>query len=79
MLPYKEDELFVVSFSARITKAGQKMAILTVADSSRNLHPVTVFPTNFATAFMKVEEGKAYKLKLGKTKDGTITMEDVYV
>ena len=26
---------------------------------------------------MKIEEGKAYKFDLGKTKDGTTIMEDV--
>ena len=79
MLPFEDNELYVVSFSARVTKAGKNMAILTLADKSRELHPVTVFPTNFATAYMKVQEGKAYEFKLGKTKDGTIIMEDVNV
>ena len=77
MLPFDEDEMYVVSFSPRITKAGKKMAILTLADKTRELHPVTVFPTHFAEAYMKVKEGKAYKFKLGKTKDGTVIMEEV--
>jgi DNA polymerase III subunit alpha len=77
-LPYKDEELFVVSFKPRITKAGKKMATLTLADASRELHPVTVFPTAFAKAYMKIQEGSAYKFDLGKTKDGTIIMEDVH-
>jgi DNA polymerase III subunit alpha len=77
MLPYKDDEMFVVSFKPRITKAGKKMASLTVADSSRDLHSITVFPTAFAKAYMKIEEGNIYKLDLGKTKDGTVILEDV--
>ena len=76
-LPYKEDELFVVSFKPRVTKAGKKMASLVLADASRTLHSVTVFPTNFSKAYMKIDEGNAYKFTLGKTKDGTIIMEDV--
>ena len=76
-LPFKEDELFVVSFKPRTTKAGKKMASLTVADASRELHPITVFPTSFAKAYMKIKEGNAYTFSLGKTKDGTIIMEDV--
>ncbi len=76
-LPYKDDEMYVVSFNPRVTKAGKKMASLTLADSSRELHPVTVFPTAFPKAYMKVKEGTAYKFELGKTKDGTIIMEDV--
>jgi hypothetical protein len=53
------------------------MAYLTLADSSRELHSVTVFPTQFAKAYMKIKEGNAYKFSFAKTKDGTIIMEDV--
>jgi DNA polymerase-3 subunit alpha len=77
MLPYKEEELFVVSFKPRVTKAGKKMASLVLADTTRDLHSVTVFPTAFAKAYMKIDEGKAYKFTFGKTKDGTTIMEDV--
>jgi DNA polymerase-3 subunit alpha len=77
-LPFKDEEMFVVSFKPRITKAGKKMASLTLADSSRDLHPVTVFPTAFPKAYMKIQEGKAYNFSLGKTKDGTVIMEDVF-
>ena len=76
-LPYKDDEMFVVSFKPRVTKTGKKMASLVIADSSRGLHAVTVFPTTFAKAYMKIDEGKIYKFALGKTKDGTVIMEDV--
>ena len=76
-LPYSEEELFVVSFKPRMTKAGKKMASLTLADTSRELHSVTVFPTAFPKAYMHIEEGKAYKFTFGKTKDGTITLEDI--
>jgi DNA polymerase-3 subunit alpha len=78
-LPYTDEEMFVVSFKPRVTKAGKKMASLTLADNARDLHSVTVFPTAFATAYMKLEEGKAYKFKFGKTKDGTVTLEDIHV
>ena len=77
LLPYKDDEMFVVSFKARVTKAGKKMASLTLADTSRDLHSVTVFPTAFAKAYMKIEEGRAYTFSFGKTKDGTIILEDI--
>lgn len=77
-LPYKEDELFVVSFKPRVTKAGKKMASLVLADASRDMHSVTVFPTAFSKAYMKIDEGNVYKFSLGKTKDGTVIMEDVF-
>ena len=78
-LPYNDEELFVVSFKPRITKAGKKMASLTLADTSRDLHSVTVFPTAFPKAYMHIEEGKAYKFSFGKTKDGTVTLDDINV
>jgi len=78
-LPYTEQEMFVVSFKPRVTKTGKKMASLTLADTSRDLHSVTVFPTAFPKAYMHIEEGKAYKFSFGKTKDGTVIMEDVNV
>jgi hypothetical protein len=77
MLPYSGDQLFVVSFKPRVTKAGKKMAYLTLADSARDLHSVTVFPTAFPQAYMTIKEGNAYNFKLGKTKDETIIMEEV--
>ena len=77
MLPYKDDEMFVVSFKPRVTNAGKKMASLTLADAGRELHAVTVFPTSFAKAYMNVEPGNVYKFEFGKTKDRTVIMEDV--
>lgn len=76
-LPFGDDEQYVVSFNPRITKAGKKMATLTVADTSRDLHSVLVFPTTFAKAYMRIQEGNAYKFTFGKTKDGTTILEDI--
>jgi DNA polymerase-3 subunit alpha len=78
-LPYTDEEMYVVSFKSRVTKAGKKMAYLTLADTARDLHPVTVFPLQYAKAYMKIEEGKAYKFSFNKTKDGTTILEDVNV
>jgi hypothetical protein len=55
------------------------MASLTLADTKRDLHSITVFPTSFPKAYMHIEEGKYYKFDFGKTKDGTVTLEDVHV
>jgi DNA polymerase III subunit alpha len=78
-LPYTDDEMYVISFKPRMTKAGKKMASLTVADTARDLHSVVVFPTAFAKAYMKIQEGNSYKFSFGKTKDGTIILEDINV
>jgi hypothetical protein len=53
------------------------MASLTLADTARDLHSVTVFPTAFPKAYMHIQEGNAYRFSFGKTKDGTVIMEDV--
>lgn len=78
-LPFTEEEMFVVSFKPRVTKAGKKMATLTLADATRELHPIVVFPTTFAKAYMKIQEGNAYKFSFGKTRDGTVILEDIHV
>ena len=78
MLPYKDEERFVVSFKPRVTKAGKKMAYLVLANADRELESVTVFPTSFSKAYMKIDEGGVYKFAFGKTKDGTTIMEDVF-
>lgn len=77
-LPFNEEEMFVVSFKPRVTKAGKKMATLTVADTGRDLHSILVFPTTFAKAYMKIQEGHAYKFSFGKTRDGTVILEDIH-
>lgn len=77
MLPYSGDEMYVVSFKPRVTKAGKKMALLTLADATRDLHPVTVFPLQFADAYMKIKAGTPYRFKLGKTKDGTVIFNEL--
>jgi len=77
MLPYSEEQHYVVSFKPRTTKAGKKMALLTLADSNRDLHAITVFPTAFPKAYMHIKEGNHYKFTFGETKDGTKIMEDV--
>jgi hypothetical protein len=77
MLPYKEEEMMVISFKPRVTKAGKKMAYMVVADSGRELHSVTVFPTQFPKAYMKVQEGNVYNFSFAKTKDGTTILEDI--
>jgi len=53
------------------------MASLVVADAGREMHSVVVFPMQFAKAYMKIEEGSVYKFSFGKTKDGTVILEDI--
>ena len=76
-IPYGQDEYFVLSFNPRITKAGKKMANMTLVTADRELVPVTVFPTQFAQAYMKCEPGSVVKVHLSETKEGTTILKEV--
>ena len=76
-LPYGQDEYFVLSFKPRVTKAGKRMASLCIANSSRELLSLIVFPSNFAMAFTRLEEGKAFKINYNKTKDEDLVFQEV--
>jgi DNA polymerase III alpha subunit len=76
-LPYSQNEHYVLSFKSRITKAGKRMATLVVADHDRNFNSIIVFPTVFAMAYTRIEEGKAFEMEFSKTKDGDITLKEI--
>jgi DNA polymerase III subunit alpha len=76
-LPYGQDEYFVLSFKPRITKAGKRMASLVVADSGRELMSMIVFPSTFAMAYTRLEEGKAYKINYSLSKDEDLVFQEV--
>ena len=76
-IPFANDEYFVLSFTPRVTKAGKKMANMIVADASREMTAAMVFPTMFSQGYMRCEPGKVVKIGFGKTKEGTITLQEV--
>jgi DNA polymerase-3 subunit alpha len=76
-IPFGQDEVFVLSFNPRITKAGKKMANMTIATADREMIAVTVFPSQFAQAYMKCEEGAVVKIQLSETKEGTTILKEV--
>ena len=76
-IPFANDEHFVLSFTPRVTKAGKKMANMIVADAAREMTAAMVFPTMFSQGYMKCEPGKVVKVGFGKTKEGTITLQEV--
>jgi DNA polymerase III subunit alpha len=76
-LPYGEDEYYVLSFKSRITKAGKRMASLVVADSGRDLLSMIVFPSAFAVAYTRLEEGNAYKINYSLSKDEDLIFQEV--
>ena len=76
-LPYSGEDYYVLSFRPRTTKAGKKMANMIVADSSREMKSIVVFPTMYSEGFMKCEPGKARKMIFETTKDGTEILKEV--
>jgi DNA polymerase III alpha subunit len=76
-LPYGQDEYFVLSFRPRITKAGKRMAALVVADSGRDLLSMIVWPNEFAKAYVKLEEGKAFKINYSPNKEDELVFKEV--
>jgi DNA polymerase-3 subunit alpha len=76
-LPYGEGEYYVLSFKPRVTKAGKKMATVTLASAGREMISVVAFPSVFAQAYMMCEPGSIKKITLGKTKEGTLTLQEV--
>jgi DNA polymerase-3 subunit alpha len=76
-LPYGQDEYFVLSFKHRRTKAGKNMGTLVVADSGRELKSMVVFPSTFAMAYTRIEEGKAFKINYSLSKDEDLVFQEV--
>ena len=76
-LPYGNDEYYVLSFKPRITKAGKRMASLVVADSGRELMSMVVFPSTFAMAYTRLEEGSAYKINYSISKEEDLIFQEV--
>lgn len=71
------DHLHVVSFVARRTKAGKRMANVVFSDEYKNLTPALVFPANFMSCYGKLSEGKAVKVALKETSDGALFVDKV--
>lgn len=72
--PYGPGEFYVLGFKPRTTKAGKKMASMTLANSDREIKDITVFPAMFTEAFMHCEPGTIQKLKFKKLDDGGISL-----
>ena len=77
-IPYGTDEYFILTFRKNVTKAGKKIAYITAADYNRTIHSIVSFSGTFPSAYMFCEPGKAVKMKLATTKDGSTMLEEVY-
>lgn len=73
----EDDELFVIDFSSRWTKKRERMATVIVANSARELDSMIVFPGNYSQAFVRLQPGKAKKIKWSEGKSGEMIYREV--
>jgi len=71
------DKKAVVSFSSRKTKAGKMMGSVIYADKDKVVDSALVFPKIFPLALGRLEPGKAAKMILSRTKDGSLFVEEI--
>ena len=72
-----KNELFVLNFNSRKTKAGKNMGTMIVSTHDRDLFPVVVFPTQFPTAWAKLKPGNAYRMTCEEGRDGDMIFKTV--
>lgn len=65
----------VVSFQSRKTRAGKMMADMVIADDTKEMIPVLVFPQAFMSAYSHCKEGTTVMMQLKQTEDGSVFLE----
>lgn len=70
-----EDEYYVVDFSARKTKKGDKMASIVLASEDKQLISVVVFPSMYSDALVNMKVGGNCKPILETTKTGSLALK----
>jgi DNA polymerase-3 subunit alpha len=71
-----EDELYTISFTPRLTKAGQKMANAVLADKDKDLHSLVIFPNMYATSLVNMKPGAVCKPVMQTTSSGSVTVKE---
>ena len=70
-----EDERYVISFTPRKTKKGDKMANIVLADRDKDLYSVVAFPSLYASSLVNMKPGTVCKPILEQTKTGSIAVK----
>ena len=76
-LPVTSDEHYVISFSTRMTKKGDKMANIVLAEEDKTLIPAVAFPKTYTQARMSLRPGTAAKVQMNQLDDGTLAIKNV--
>ena len=72
-----EGEKYIVDFTNYKTKAGKMMAHVIVANASKEMQRLIVFPKMYTLALGKMRPGTIVDLQVGKMDDGTLTVRSV--
>jgi DNA polymerase-3 subunit alpha len=73
-MPIVENEYYVVAFSPRKTKKGDKMATVILSEQDKQLLSVVVFPKLYSSALVKLKPGAATAPVLSELSDGGLTL-----
>jgi DNA polymerase-3 subunit alpha len=71
-----KDELYTISFTPRLTKAGQKMANAVLADKDKELYSLVIFPNMYATSLVNMKPGAVCKPVMQTTGSGSVTVKE---
>ena len=70
-MPFGDDNMGVLAFNTRTTKARKKMATAVFSKADKELRSALVFPSTYARALAKMRPGSIVYVKLDKTQEGT--------
>ena len=70
-MPFGDDNMGVLAFNTRTTKARKKMATAVFSKADKELRSALVFPSTYARALAKMRPGSIVDVKLDKTQEGT--------
>ena len=73
--PCASNELFIISFVPRTTKAGQRMGNIIASTSERELVSIVVFATQFPTAFVKLVPGTSHRIVCEEGRNGGLVFK----
>lgn len=72
-----EGKAMVLSFRARTTKAGKRMASVVFADEDKNLISAIVWPSDFPKAYTLCKEGAIVDVTFSELEDGSLAVNEL--
>ena len=76
-MPLTSGEYYVVSFDTRVTKKGDKMANVILAEEDKTLVPAIAFPKIYTQSRMSLKPGSIAKVELNELGDGGFAVKNI--